>query len=428
MSRSDDGHPATAPRGKTPYENATEQLRLACERLGYEDGIFKYLSKPARAVHVSCPVVMDDGTLTVFDGYRVLHSNVRGPGKGGIRYAPDVTLDEVKALAMWMTWKTAVVDLPFGGAKGGVACDPGRMSAKELERLTRRYTAAIIDVIGPDVDIPAPDMNTNAQTMAHVFDTYSMGIGKTTPGVVTGKPVEIGGSLGRTQATGTGLAFVVREHAKREGQPLAKQRVVIQGAGNVGSWAARVLHGWGATIVGISDVSGGLYNRDGLDVDTLLDHVSKTGAVAGAPVVATAITNQELLDLECDYLCPCALQDQVTAANAGTLQARIVVEGANGPTTPEADVILQERGIPVIPDILANAGGVTVSYFEWVQNIQSLFWDLQRVNEELERVMLSAYNAVDKLREREETSYRMASYMIAVDRVARAVKYRGLAC
>jgi glutamate dehydrogenase (NAD(P)+) len=380
-----------------------------------------------RIVEVNCPVIMDNGSVQIFEGYRVLHNNVRGPGKGGIRYSPAVDLDEVKALAMWMTWKCSTVDLPYGGAKGGITCDPTKLSERELERLTRRFTSSIIEIIGPELDIPAPDMNTNAQTMAWMFDTYSMGVGRTVPGVVTGKPIEIGGSLGRTQATGRGLSYVLREYVKRQKLDLTKQKIVIQGFGNVGSWAAKTLHEWGAKIVGLSDVTGGYYDPDGLNIDEMSKYTQAHKTLAGYEKKTVQKTsNSELLGLECDFLCPCAMENQITQENADKVHAKYIVEGANGPTTPEADRILNERKIDLIPDILANAGGVTCSYFEWVQNIQSLFWSLDQVNSELERVLLNSFDQVYKLKQEKNIPYRLATYLIAVQRVAKAVEYRGI--
>lgn len=413
----------------SPLQNAIEQLRQACDYLKIDSNIFKFLSSPQQIVVVNCPVVMDNGSIQMFEGFRVLHSNIRGPGKGGIRYSLSVDINEVQALAMWMTWKCAVVNLPLGGAKGGVHCEPRKMSQKELERLTRRFTSAIIDVIGPEVDIPAPDMNTNAQTMAWIMDTYSMGIGKTTPAVVTGKPVEIGGSLGRPSATGVGAAYILREFAKRQILPLEEQTVVIQGFGNVGSWAAKTLSGWGVKILGVSDISGGYFNENGLNVDELFEYIRKPENRTLEQYAGNVkrITNAELLELECDFLLPCAMENQITAKNAASLRCKFIVEGANGPTTPEADIILYDKGIDVLPDILANAGGVIVSYFEWVQDLSQLRWSLERVNSELEKIILDAFDKVYKLKEEEgNISYRLAAYLIAVQRVAKALEYRGI--
>jgi glutamate dehydrogenase (NAD(P)+) len=408
----------------SPFENAVAQLKQACDYMGINQDIFKFLSQPMRIVQVNCPVIMDDGRVEVFEGFRVLHNNVRGPGKGGIRYAPTVDMDEVMALAMWMSWKCAVVNLPYGGAKGGICVDPSKLSPKELERLTRRFTSAIIDVIGPELDIPAPDMNTNAQTMAYIFDTYSMGVGHTTMGVVTGKPVEIGGSLGRTQATGRGLSYILREFCKREKLDLKSQKIVIQGFGNVGSWAARTLAEWGAKIIAVSDVSTAVYDENGLDIPALIKYLENHKTLLEYPNLKH-ISNDELLKLSCDFLCPCALENQITHNNAGDLRCKYIVEGANGPTTPEADKILESRGIVVIPDILANAGGVTCSYFEWVQDLQSFFWNLDQVNQELERVLIEAFDNVYRMKHEKQISYRMAAYFIAVERIAKAVEFRG---
>lgn len=414
-------------KAKSPFTNAVAQLRLACDYLNIEEDIFNFLSNPQQIVAVSLPVRMDNGKMEVFEGYRVLHSNARGPGKGGIRYSMGVDMDEVMALAMWMTWKCACVNLPLGGAKGGITCDPRNMSQKELERMTRRFTASIIDVIGPDVDIPAPDMNTGPQEMAWIMDTYSMGVGKTVSGVVTGKPIEIGGSLGRTSATGVGVSFMVRELAKRKKIDLKKVSIVIQGFGNVGSWAAKTLYEWGAKIIAVSDISGGYYNPDGLDIEKMFDYAQEHHILEGYPdKKIKKVSNEELLQLDCDFLIPAALENQVSSDNAGKLKCKFIVEGANGPTTPEADEILFKKGIEVIPDILANAGGVTCSYFEWVQDLSALRWSLERVNEELEKIMLDAFDQVHEMKEREKKiSYRLAAYLIAVQRVATAIKYRG---
>ncbi len=414
-----------------PFKNALSQLRLACDELGVSEDVFEYISHPQRIVVVNCPVKMDDGSVKVFEGFRVLHSNVRGPGKGGIRYATQVDMDEVKALAMWMTWKCAVVDLPLGGAKGGIKVDPTKLSQTELEKLTRRYTSEIIDVIGPDLDIPAPDMNTNAQTMAWIMDTYSMGIGKTTPGVVTGKPIEVGGSLGRNAATGRGLAYVLRDFVKKKSLELKKQTIVIQGFGNVGSWAARILSDWGTKVVGISDISGGYLNPKGLNIDAALEYIKSSahytldGFEKTNPEIEK-ITNEGLLTLECDFLCPCALENQINEEIAPKVRSKYVVEGANGPTTPHADEILENRGIDVLPDILVNAGGVTCSYFEWVQDTSSQFWEIDRINDELERILLKAFDEVYDLKHEKDVSYRMSAYLIAVHRVAKAIEYRGI--
>jgi glutamate dehydrogenase (NAD(P)+) len=411
----------------SPYTNAIAQLRLACNYLNISEDIFNFLANPQQIVAVSVPVKMDDGKIEVFEGYRVLHSNARGPGKGGIRYAPNVDMDEVMALAMWMTWKCACVNLPLGGAKGGVTCDTRKMSKTELERLTRRFAASIIEVIGPETDIPAPDMNTGSQEMAWIMDTYSMGVGKTVPGVVTGKPIEIGGSLGRTSATGVGVSFMVRELAKRKKLDLKKSTVVVQGFGNVGSWVAKTLYEWGAKIIAVSDISGGYSNPEGLDIEKMFNYVEEHRILENYPdKKLKKIGNEELLQIDCDFLIPAALENQITADNAGKLKCKFIVEGANGPTTPEADEILFKKGIDVIPDILANAGGVTCSYFEWVQDLSALRWSLDRVNEELEKIMLEAFDQVYQMKEKEKKiSFRLAAYLIAVERVAKAVRFRG---
>ncbi len=406
-----------------PWEIALAQFHRAADHMGLEDGLRAILSQPKRELIVHFPVKMDDGSIRVFTGYRVHHNTARGPCKGGIRYSPRVTLDEVRALAMWMTWKCAVVKLPFGGAKGGVVCDPKQLSTGELERLTRRYTTEISILIGPDRDIPAPDLNTNPQIMAWIMDTYSMHQGHSVPAVVTGKPVEIGGSEGRKDATGRGVMLVVREAAKLLGMSLIGARVAIQGYGNVGSAAARFLAAQGCRIIAVSDVKGGAYDPDGLDLSALNDYVRSHGTVFG---FATPITNAELLELDCDILIPAAVENQITAANAHRIKARIVAEGANGPTTPEADRILNERGVFVIPDILANAGGVTVSYFEWVQDLQSFFWDEEDINAKLEKVMVRAFREVVNLARSEGVDLRLAAHILAVSRVAQAIRLRSI--
>ncbi|RLI66141.1 MAG: glutamate dehydrogenase [Promethearchaeia archaeon] len=410
-----------------PFQNALKQLRLACDAMGINEDIYTYLSNPTRMVQVAVPVKMDDGHLKVFEGFRVLHNSARGPGKGGIRYAANVDLDEVKALAMWMTWKTACVGIPYGGAKGGVRVDPRQLSDAELERLTRRFTANIINVIGPETDIPAPDMNTGPREMGWMMDTYSMQKGHVVHGVCTGKPVEIGGSLGRTQATGHGVAFIAHEYAKRHGFKPEESTMVIQGFGNVGQYTALTAKEYGYKVIAVSDISGGYYNPDGLDVDEIFAYISDPAhRTLEGYEKAQKITNEELLTLECTILAPCALENQITPENAPKLRCKAIVEGANGPTTPEADKILEERGIDVIPDILANAGGVTCSYFEWVQDRMALFWDLERVNEELDKIMLRAFDSVYQLVQDKKISYRMAAYFVAVERVAKAIEMRGI--
>ncbi|MHA1733744.1 MAG: Glu/Leu/Phe/Val family dehydrogenase [Promethearchaeota archaeon] len=411
--------------GIDPFEMAREQLALAAEALKLDPNLHEYLKHIQRVLVVSVPVIMDSGDLKVFTGYRALHNSARGPGKGGIRYSPRVTMQEVKALSMWMTWKCAIVSLPLGGAKGGIVCDPAGMSPRELENLTRRYTSEIINVIGPDKDIPAPDMNTNPQVMAWIMDTFSMNRGITIPGVVTGKPVEIGGSLGRNTATGTGISFVLDAMAHKLGMDLGSSTVAIQGFGNVGSAAASAIAGLGAKVVAVSDINGGVYVPDGIDVDSLLAFKAETGTVVDFPG-ATNITNEELLTLDCDVLVPAATENQIQESIADRVEAKLLVEGANGPTTPKADEILFEKGIPVVPDILANAGGVTVSYFEWLQDMAWLFWDLDRIHQELKRILLKAFGEVHDIMTEQKCSMRLAAYMVAVSRVASAVKLRGI--
>src|SRR5688572_4226754 len=385
----------------------------------------RILSTTQRELIVHFPVRMADGVVQVFTGYRVQHNTTRGPGKGGIRYHPSVTLNEIKALAMWMTWKCAVVGIPYGGAKGGVICDPKTMSAQQLETLTRRYTTEIALLIGPDRDIPAPDVNTNAQTMAWIMDTYSMHHGYTIAGVVTGKPIAIGGSLGRNEATARGAVFTLLQASKALNVPLAGARVSIQGYGNAGSIAATLLAEEGATIVAVSDSSGGIHNPAGLDPAKVGSWKQEHGTVVGFPG-ADEVTNQEILEVDCDILVPAALENQITRQNAGNVKARIVAEAANGPTTPEADAILHDRGVFLIPDILCNAGGVTVSYFEWVQDMQSFFWTEDRINDSLKGIMDRAFEDVHAMSERHEVDMRTAAYMVAVARVAEATTLRGL--
>lgn len=408
-----------------PFDDVLEQLDRAARVLHADPAALAPLRHPRRQVIVSVPVLMDDGTLRVFEGYRVLYDNSRGPGKGGIRYHPDVTLDECKALAAWMAWKCAVVDVPFGGAKGGVACDPLRLSDGELERITRRYISEIFDLIGPTVDIPAPDVGTSPRVMAWVMDTFSMKKGYVEPGVVTGKPIPLGGSGGRLEATGRGLLFTTRETLKRLDRDLSDSTVAIQGFGNVGSNAARLLHAAGARVVAVSDVSGAIHNPAGLDMPRVSAYYRETGQLRGFPGTEQ-LDNERLLRLPVDVLLPAALESQITADNAAEIQARIIVEGANGPTTPDADAILAQRGVLVIPDILANAGGVVVSYFEWVQDRYGYFWREAEVNERLEDKMVAAFDAVWRMRDRFEVDTRTAAYMLAVERIVEARSLRGL--
>jgi glutamate dehydrogenase (NAD(P)+) len=408
-----------------PFDDVLEQIDRAAEVLHPDPDALEPLRHARRQVIVSVPVMMDDGHLRAFEGYRVVYDTSRGPGKGGIRYHPDVNLDEVKALAAWMAWKCAIVDIPFGGAKGGVSCDPPKLSDGELERITRRYISEIFDLIGPTVDIPAPDVGTSPKVMAWVMDTFSMKKGYVEPGVVTGKPVPLGGSGGRVEATGRGLLFITRETLKRVGRDLADSTVAIQGFGNVGSNAAKLLHAAGAKVVAVSDVSGAIYDPRGLDVPRVLAYYRETHQLRGFPGTQL-LDNQQLLRLLVDVLLPAAMEGQIDGQNAGELRARIVVEGANGPTTPEADEILSRRGVLVVPDILANAGGVVVSYFEWVQDRYGYFWKEAEVNERLEEKMVAAFDAVWSTKEKFEVDARTAAYILAVDRIIEARRLRGL--
>ncbi|MFT5369665.1 MAG: glutamate dehydrogenase (NAD(P)+) [Candidatus Latescibacterota bacterium] len=401
------------------FDMAQHQLDVVAQRLGLDASIHERLRYPRRSLSISIPVTMDDGKVRVFQGYRVHHNLFRGPAKGGIRYQEDVSLDEVSALAMWMTWKCALMEIPFGGAKGGVVCTPRDMSVGELERMTRRMTSELMIIIGPNKDIPAPDMNTNAQTMAWIMDTYSMNVGHSVPSVVTGKPLALGGSKGREDATGRGCVFVVLELLKRTNRSIDGLRVAIQGFGNVGGAAARLIQQAGAMVVAVSDYRGGIYQSNGLDIQAVIDHVKEAGQLGGFPQ-ADPVTNDELLELDCDVLIPAALGNQITSENAARIRANIVAEGANGPTTPEADRILQERGVVVIPDILANAGGVTVSYFEWVQGLMEFFWSEDEVNQRLNKVMAEAFENTWDMAQKENVDLRTAAYMVAVSRVAEA--------
>ncbi len=413
------------PVSENPYEIAQRQFDNAAKYLDLKAGIKAKLRLPKRELSVHFPVKMDDGSIQMFTGHRVQHSLARGPAKGGIRYHPDVTLDEVRALAMWMTWKCAVVGIPYGGAKGGVVCNPKVMSERELERLTRRYTSEIVMFIGPESDIPAPDVNTDAQTMAWIMDTYSMTKGYSVPAVVTGKPVEIGGSLGRREATGRGVMFTTRDALKHLGMPIEGARVAVQGFGNVGGIGAQLLQELGCTIIAVSDSRGGIYNPKGLDIGDVIRHKAETGIVAGYPGT-DRITNKELLGLDCEVLVPAALENEITEENAGRIKARVISEGANGPTTPEADAILLDKGVFVVPDILANAGGVTVSYFEWVQGLQSFFWSEDEVNANLEKIMARAFDDVLAISQSRKVDMRIAAYILAIDRVSTATLLRGI--
>jgi glutamate dehydrogenase (NAD(P)+) len=412
-----------------PKENALESMMSrfdrAAEILGIQRGVYEYLKTPVKQIIISIPIQMDNGEIEVFDGYRVIHNDILGPSKGGIRFAPDITLDEVKALAAWMTWKCAVVNIPFGGAKGGVKCDPSRLTAVELEKITRRYTANLLDILGPERDIPGPDMNTNEQIMAWIMDTYSMHAKKTETAVVTGKPLIIGGSVGRREATGRGCMVVTLAAMEKLGMKPKNATVVIQGFGNVGSVTAGLLKEHGCKIVGISDVTGAYHDSKGIDVGKAIEYVQNNKNLSGFPY-AERITPSELLELACDVLVPAARENQITAKNAARIKAKIICEGANGPTSANADPILQDKGILVIPDILANAGGVTVSYFEWVQDRVGYFWSLERVNRRLDRMMRSAFDAVYSASEKYKVSLRLAAYIIAIDKVARTLLLRGI--
>ena len=402
-----------------------EEFNAAARLLDLEPGIWKVLTHPKRQIVVSCPVEMDSGGVEVFTGYRVQYNIALGPAKGGIRYHPAVTLDEVTALAAWMTWKCAVAQVPFGGGKGGVACDPTRMSRRELERLTRRYVAEIADAIGPDKDIPAPDVNTNDQVMAWIMDTYSMHVGATTTGVVTGKPIELGGSAGRREATGRGVTIVAREAARHLGFSLDGARVAVQGFGNVGSVSAQLLAGMGARVIAITDWKGGVYDERGLDIPAMIEYARQFRTIDGFPA-GQPLTNDDLFRLDADILLPAAIENQITVRNAADIRARVIIEGANGPTTPEAHKLLHERGVFVVPDILANAGGVTASYFEWVQDRHGYFWPEDEVNERLEAKMQAAFETVLKTALRYRIDLRAAAYVVAIDRVATVTRMRGM--
>ncbi len=397
----------------------------AAQLLELDPDLYKVLRVPNREITIYIPVFMDDGRIEVFTGYRVQHNFARGPAKGGIRYAPDVTLDEVRALAAWMTWKCAVVNIPFGGAKGGIVCDPSQMSQGELERMTRRYTAELIDFIGPERDVPAPDMNTSEQTMAWIMDTYSMHARHTVTAVVTGKPIDLSGSQGRREATGRGLLFVINEAVKKLEMKVENTRVVIQGSGNVGGTAARLMHETGYKIVAISDIHGGIYNPKGLNVPDLMSYLAKHKTLEKYPE-AEPVSNHELLEIDCEALLPAATENQITSHNAHKVKCRILAEGANGPTTAAADDILESNGVFVIPDILANAGGVTCSYFEWVQDRMGYFWKEEMVNERLRDIMVASFNDVVKYAENHGVNNRIAAYMLAIDRVAYITRVRGI--
>jgi len=411
---------------------AKKQVDIVAKEMGLDENIKKYLQRVERSLIVSIPILMDNGDLEVFEGYRVHHSTVRGPGKGGIRYSKDVYLDEIKALATWMTWKNSLLKLPLGGAKGGVCVDPTKLSIKELERLTRRYTAEIINMIGPDIDIPAPDINTNPQIMAWIMDVYSMQKGRSVPGVVTGKPIEIGGSVGRETATGMGLYFILEALCVKLNLDLRYLNIVVQGFGNVGGNIAQILYEKGAKILAVSDISGGLYYEGGLDIPELIDWRDQNYLLKDfVKRDYEFVSNEEILEIGCDVLIPSAIENQITELNANDINCQIILEGANGPTTPEADEILKYREIIVVPDILANAGGVCVSYFEYIQGIHSYFWKLDRVNLELKNILLEAFlleafEEVYTLSIEKEVTLRIAAYMIAISRLSKAIELRGI--
>ncbi|HEX5385364.1 MAG TPA: Glu/Leu/Phe/Val dehydrogenase [Gemmatimonadales bacterium] len=410
---------------ENPFEAMMSRFDYAAERLSLDPGLYKVLRSPEKQIIVSIPLLKDNGEVDVYTGYRVLYNTARGPAKGGIRFDLAVTLDEVKALAAWMTWKCAVVNIPFGGSKGGVVCDPTSLSISELERVTRRYTAAIIEVLGPDSDVPAPDVNTNERVMAWIMDTYSMHKRHTVTSVVTGKPVAMGGSLGRREATGRGCMIVTREALKRHNLPIEGTRVAVQGFGNVGSTAAQLMEDAGMRVVAVSDKNGGLYNAKGLKVRELVQHV-RQGKPLKDYLNAERISNADLLTCDCDVLVPAALENVITRHNARDIKARIICEGANGPTTANADRILDEKGVFVIPDILANAGGVTVSYFEWVQDRGGYFWDEDTVNQRLERIMVESFDEVAGMAARHGTNLRIGAYMVGIERVAAVHRLRGM--
>jgi glutamate dehydrogenase (NAD(P)+) len=410
---------------ENPFRIAQQQLRKVADTFGIDDRLVNVLQECKKAVEVSIPTSMDDGTVRAFTGYRVTHNVARGPSKGGIRYHPDVTLDEVKALSMWMTWKCSLMGLPFGGAKGGVVCDPKKMSRGELERMTRRFTSEIVNLIGPEKDIPAPDVGTTPAVMAWIFDTFSMNQGHSVLGVVTGKPLTIGGSLGREEATARGALFCLQEALKKKSTSMEGLRIAVQGFGNVGSYFAKFVSELGATVIAISDSTGGIHNPNGVDVAAAFAHKREGGSITELGG-GDRISNEDLVLLDCDVLAPCALEQVITEANAGDVKAKIVVEGANGPTTPAADEILEANGVLMLPDVLANAGGVVVSYFEWVQGLQEYFWKEEEVNQRLNEIVTRAFEETWALREERNVPMRMASYGLAVQRVAEATVTRGL--
>ncbi len=411
--------------GQLAYQYSLQNFDTAAAQLELHPDIQQMMRYPERCLSVNVPIRRDSGRIESFEGYRVQFSTVRGPAKGGIRFHPDVTLDEVKALACWMTWKCAIVGIPYGGAKGGIKCNPKEMSQTELERLTRRYTSGILPIIGPNIDIPAPDVYTNSQTMAWIMDTYSMTKGYPVPGVVTGKPIALGGSLGRDEATGRGAYYCIEAIYESNGWELKNQRVVVQGFGNAGSVAANLLSKADNKVVAVSDTKGAIYNSKGLNIHAVLEHKEKTGTVVGFPG-SEKITNEELFTMECDIIVPSALENAITKENAGKIKAKLIAESANGPTTPEADKILSEKGVYVIPDILCNAGGVTVSYFEWAQNEQHYFWEAEDIFSRLEKIMKNATKEVNRIHRNKKVSPRIAATMMGISKVADALKLRGL--
>ncbi|MBK6538021.1 MAG: Glu/Leu/Phe/Val dehydrogenase [Ignavibacteria bacterium] len=418
--------PAPYRRGEAnPFESMMIRFDKACELYNLDEGLYNYLATPVKQIIVSIPITMDNGKLEVFEGYRVIHDNILGPSKGGIRYAPDVDIEEVKALASWMTWKCAIANIPFGGAKGAVKCDPRKLSQRELELITRRYTVNMLEIFGPDSDIPAPDMNTDEQIMAWIMDTYSMHKKETVTGVVTGKPIIIGGSRGRREATGRGVMIATMAALKTESIDPSTTTCVVQGFGNVGSVSAQLLNEKGVKIIAISDVSGGYYNKNGIDVNKAIDYVAKNKTLEGGNF-GEVVTNEELLEIQCDILVPAAKEDQISGHNAENVKAKLIVEGANGPISADADDIITGNGIRVIPDILANSGGVIVSYFEWVQDRIGYFWDEDDVNHRLNRMMTEAFDAVYNTAVKYNTSFRLGAYIHAIDKVSKVLKLRGI--
>ena len=409
-----------------PYENAKKQIDKACEHISIDGGVKAWLKTCEKELSVNFPVKMDDGTTKIFTGYRVQHNTARGPAKGGIRFASDVNMDEVRALAVWMTIKCAVANIPYGGAKGGIACEPTQLSETEKERMTRRFTYEIAPFIGPDKDIPAPDVGTDGQTMAWMMDTYSVLNGCGTYGVVTGKPTRVGGSRGRESATGRGIMFCTEEALKVRGKSVKGARIVVQGFGNVGSWTSKLLHSEGAKIIAVSDISGALYNENGIDPYDLYEYALKNKRLIKGYPKAEEMNEKDIFALDCDVLIPAARENQITSENASRIKTQIIVEGANGPTTPEAEKMLLEKGVLIVPDILANTGGVTVSYFEWVQNRESFYWKEEEVNERLKAIMLESFGDCMHYADMHKVGMREAAYILAIERIADAIKVRGV--